>query len=145
MQVAASQDFGNGSPTRAGAEIEAAVLLEIPLERRLASGRAEYARASRDRVEASTRMLRDRISAEVRDAHSLLEAALARIDIAVSETELARKLEQGERARFEHGDSNILFVNLREQATADALVREVDALADFHKGVAQLKAVLGTL
>jgi outer membrane protein TolC len=59
--------------------------------------------------------MRDRIGAEVRDIHSALRAAIARIDIAVSETELARTLEQGERDRFEHGDSNILFVNLREQ------------------------------
>lgn len=145
LQLAASRDIGQGSPTRAGTELEAALLVEIPLERRLASGRAQSARASRDRVEASQRMTRDRIAAEVRDTHSLLKAATARIEIAVSETELARKLEQGERARFEHGDSNVLFVNLREQATADALIREVDALADYHKGVAQLRAVLGTL
>lgn len=143
LQLAVSRDLGLGAINRAGTEIEAAVLLEIPLERRLASGRAQSARATRDRVEVNQRLMRDRIAAEVRDTHSALKAATARIEIAVTETELARKLEQGERARFEHGDSNILFVNLREQATADALVREVDALADYHKGLAQLKAVLG--
>jgi cobalt-zinc-cadmium efflux system outer membrane protein len=145
LQVAASRDFGLGLTTRAGTEVEAAVLLEIPLERRLASGRRENARATIARVEATERLMRDRIGAEVRDTHSALRAAIARIDIAVSETELARTLEQGERDRFEHGDSNILFVNLREQATADALVREVEALADYQKGLAQLRGVLGEI
>ncbi len=145
LQVAASRDFGAGSITRSGTELEAAVLVEIPLERRLASGRGESARATRDRIEAMERLMKDRIGADVRDAHSLLRAALARFDIALSETELARTLEQGERSRFEHGDSTILFVNLREQATADALIREVEALADFHKGQAQLKGTLGEL
>jgi len=145
FQVAASRDFGFGSVTRAGTEIEAAVLVEIPLERRLATGRGENARATRDRIEATEKLMRDRIGAEVRDSHSAINVAITRIEIAVSETELARKLEQGERARFEHGDSNILFVNLREQATADALVREVEALADFHKAIAQLKAAVADL
>lgn len=142
LQVAASRDLDNSSFSRAGTELEAAVVLEIPLERRLALGRGQNARATRDRIEALERMLRDKIAAEVRDTHSALRAAVAKIEIAFSETELARKLEQGERERFEHGDSNILFVNLREQATADASTREVEALADYHKGVAQLRGVL---
>lgn len=145
LQIAASRDFGNGSTTRSGTELEATVLLEIPLERRLASGRGESARATRDRIEATERLMKDRIRADVRDTHSALRAALARIDIVVSETDLARKLEQGERSRFEHGDSNILFVNLREQATADALVREIEALTDYHKSLAQLRGALGEL
>jgi outer membrane protein TolC len=140
LQVAASHDLGEGPVTNRGPELEASVFLAIPLERRFAAGRRESARATAARLEAMERMMRDRIAADVRDAHSWIDAAWARIDIATAETELAKRLEQGERARFEHGDSNILFVNLREQATADARVREVEALADYQKGLAQLKA-----
>jgi len=145
LQVAASRDIGSGSPTRAGTELEGSILLEIPLERRLARGRGDSARAMRDRTEAVERMTRDRVSAEVRDTHSALRAAKQRFEIALAESELARKLEQGERSRLDHGDSNILFVNLREQATADALVRELEALADYHKGIAQRLATIGEL
>lgn len=145
LQLAASRDTGTGSVTRAGTELEAAVIIEIPLERRLATGRRESARATAQRIEATQKMTRDRIAAEVKDAHSALKAAGLRSDIAVLETELAKKLEQGERERFEHGDSNILFVNIREQATADARVREIEAIADYNKAQAQLKASIADL
>jgi hypothetical protein len=48
-------------------------------------------------------------------------------------------LEQGERARFEHDDGNLLVVNLREQQTADALTSEVDALFDYFRAQADIR------
>ena len=145
FQLVTSRDTGAGPITRAGTELEAAILIEIPLERRLASGRRESARATAQRIEANEKMTRDRIAAEIKDAHSALRAAGLRSDIAVLETQLARKLEQGERERFEHGDSNILFVNIREQATADARVREIESIADYNKAQAQLKGAIADL
>lgn len=142
LQVAASRDAGSGPLSRTGTELEAAIVIEVPLERRLAGGRREGARASARRVEATEKMTRDRILAEVKDAHSALTAAGLRIGIAESETELAKRLEQGERDRFEQGDSNILFVNIREQASADARVREIEAIADYNKALAQLKGAV---
>jgi hypothetical protein len=49
-------------------------------------------------------------------------------------------MEQAERTRLELGESTLLFVNLREQTAAEAAVREVDALGDYHKAVASLRA-----
>lgn len=52
-------------------------------------------------------------------------------------------LEQAERVRFEQGDSNLLTVNIREQQTAEAELREIEALFDFHRAVADLRAARG--
>ena len=45
----------------------------------------------------------------------------------------AREVEAGERAKFELGDSNLIFANQRELATADAELVLLDAIAAAHR------------
>lgn len=140
VSVAASKDLGAGSVTRERTEVELGLVLDIPTLNRGPRGRARQALAALARVEQQLRLQKDRVGAEVRDALSALEAARQRVEVARRELQLARELEQAERARFELGESNLLFVNLREQTAAEAAVREVDALTDYHKAVASLRA-----
>ncbi len=71
------------------------------------------------------------------------EAARKRVDLGRQETEAARTLEAAERRRFSLGDGTILFVNIREQATFDAAVKEVETLAEHHKARAAFRAACG--
>jgi outer membrane protein TolC len=143
VQFQAIRSLREGNPTRYPTKLEAGLLLEIPLQVNVAGGREESATATAMRLELQERFLRDKITAEVRDARSAIHAAALRVELTRNETELARKMEEGERVRFRQGDSNQLFVNIREQATADAAVREIDALADYQKSLATLQAALG--
>ncbi len=140
VSVAASRDLGAGSAKLRKPELELGLVLELPTLNRAATGREQLAQAGLARLEAQLRLQRDRVGAEVRDALSALEAARERIEVARRELRLARELEQAERTRFELGESTLLFVNLREQTSAEAAVREVDALNDYHKAVANLRA-----
>jgi outer membrane protein, heavy metal efflux system len=141
--VQMSRSLQLGDPTRNLTQMEAGLLIEVPLQANVARGREDSANATELRLEFQERFVRDRIHADINDARSALEAARLRVDVTAKETQLARNLEQGERERFVHGDSNQLFVNLREQATADAAVREIEALADYRKSLATLLAALG--
>lgn len=143
VQMQAVRSLREGSPTRNGTQLEAGLSLEIPLQVNVAGGREDSARSTAMRLELQEKFLRDKIATEVYDARSALEAAAMRAEVTRQEAELARKLEEGERDRFRHGDSNQLFVNIREQATADAAVREIEALTDYQKNLATLKAALG--
>lgn len=71
---------------------------------------------------------------------SALEAARQRVLVARREVALATELEAAERQRFEQGDSTLLIVNLREQATAESKVREIDAVLDFQRALANYRA-----
>ena len=51
-------------------------------------------------------------------------------------------MEDAERTKFERGDCDLLVVNLREQATADAAVLAVDAAANYFMAQAQLHAAI---
>lgn len=137
-----SQDFGPGNDLRGQTVIEGGISLDIPTANRVARGRKQAAEAAVARVDALARMTQDRIQAEISDAHSAIEAAIQRVRLAQDEVQLARKVEEAERTRFVLGDSNILFVNLREQTTAEASLREIEARLDYHRAQTAYNAAI---
>jgi hypothetical protein len=56
---------------------------------------------------------------------------------------MLRSLRQERELDSKLGESSIFIVNLREQATADTAVKEVEALQEYHIAEANLKAALG--
>jgi cobalt-zinc-cadmium efflux system outer membrane protein len=141
-----SQDLGpsvSSSDTRGRTELSAGLVLEVPLVMRAQIGRVRAAEAALARVEAQRTFARDRVVADVRDAVASLRAALERTEIARRELAVAREVEQAERERFRQGDSNIFLVNQREQTTAEASVRLVDATADWLRARAAFRAAMG--
>ena len=87
----------------------------------------------------------DRVTADVRDAESAWEAASQRVAVARELVDTARKVEEGERTRYELGDSNLIFVNQREVATADAEAALVEAVAAAHRARVDLTWAMGAL
>jgi len=140
VSLAVTKDFGAGDAKLDKTEVEAGLSFEFPLPNRLARGKARSASGALLRVLEQERLLRDRAAVEVGDAESALGAARERVRLAGRELEVATELERAEWHRFELGEGNLLFVNLREVARAEAAVREVDALADFHKAEAAFRA-----
>jgi len=142
-----SQDVGTNpgtaDPKLGTPEVELSALLEVPLLYRQPLGRLRAAEAALAKVEATLQLARERVSQELSDARSASAAAQARIAFSAQEVGVALALEKGERTKFELGDSTLLFVNLREQQTAEARLREIDALLDAQRAHAQLRAALG--
>lgn len=146
VQLAASKDIGPAverRPDLGPAVVYASLLLDVPLQTRSARGRRDGARATLSRLAEQQHYARDRIDADVRNAHVAVRASRQRIDAARVETQLAKQLERAERTRFDQGDSHLLIVNLREQQTAEAELREVDAVFDYHGARADLDAARG--
>jgi cobalt-zinc-cadmium efflux system outer membrane protein len=140
-ELAVSQDLGTGIEKKTTFEYKAALKLEIPLLLRSGRGRFASVTAQEARVQAQLGLARDRLRVGIDDSNQAIQASFRRFTMAQEEAELALKVEEAERVRFRHGDSNILMVNLREQATADARVRMIDASADYHRAVADFEAV----
>lgn len=146
LQLAGSQDIGRAMPTRPDLSkpvLEVSLLLDIPIQTRLIQGRRDAASAMVSRLAQQETYARDRIQADIQDAHSGIRGAQQRIEAARREVKLAVELESAERVRFEQGDSHLLTVNIREQQTAEAELREVDALLDYHRALADLKFARG--
>lgn len=142
-----SQDLGVSPRPEADllgrTEVEVSALLEVPLLYRAPIGRVRAAEAALAKVSAQLRLAADRVSVDLRDATSALDAASQRIEWARQEVDVSLKLENGERTRFDLGDSTQFLVNLREQITVEARLREVDAILDAHRARANLLAASG--
>ena len=136
----ASKDLGAGDASRGKPVFEASMLLEVPIPGRGPAGRAQAAEAVAGRLDAQARLARDRAVAEIRNAVVAMETAAERARLADRELDVARSLAEAELARFRLGESNLLLVNLREQASLEAALRHVDALADAHKAIAAYRA-----
>lgn len=143
FSLTGAQDLGSGSAIRAIPELEAAIGLEVPLATRAPVGRIGVARAGVERLVSLERFARDRVAAEVRDAHNAVAVASRRVQVATQELALSRRLEAAERERFALGEGTLFLVNLREQATADAGSRLIDAQTDLFKSGASLRAAIG--
>ena len=148
LRVAGVADLGrNPDPlntSRERPELQLGLVVDIPLLNRANDGRVKAADATLTRLEDQRRLMQDRVGAEVADAVSALEAARQRVLVARREVALALELEAAERQRFDQGDSTLLIVNLREQATAESRVREVDAALDFQRALANYRAATMT-
>lgn len=126
-------------------EVYAGVSIDLPLQRRVAKGRTQVAEANIQRLAQDYRLAADRVAAEVKDALSGLKAAQRRIAVVRQQREAARQLAEGERTRFELGDSTLLLVDTRELAQGDAALAEVEALTAFFKAMADYRAAMGVL
>lgn len=138
-----AQDLGIGPEYLQPFELVAALELEIPIPLRQARGRIRSADAELGRVDAELRLLDDQIALEVLDAHSALAAAYQRARLAGEQLALAESLADAELRRFSLGAGDLLLVNLRELATADAAAEQVQAVADFFIAKAELDVARG--
>lgn len=131
-----TSEAGTGSVKRGPQELKASLLFELPLQRRTAEGRLRSAEAKLTQLDHRARFQQDQIVAEVQDAISAVQAAYRRVQLLRDEVKVARQLEDMERSRFDLGDGTLFLVNLREQATFDAAVREVSAQAEYFRAQA---------
>ncbi|AKJ03351.1 outer membrane protein TolC [Archangium gephyra] len=145
LGISVLRDLGRGPESLRPTELQASLVLDIPLQARGARGQVQAAEAKRAAVDAKARLTRDKVVTEVRDTLSALKAAHERVGLARSAADVARRLAQAELARFEHGATSLLFVNLREQTAADAELKEIKALVDYHRAVVDLLAAAAAL
>lgn len=141
LGVAVSNDFGN-EPYKdlAQTEVQVGLDFKVPLQRREAEGRIADFEGQESQLLQQQRFARERIVAEVRDARSALVAAWEQTRQARRNVYLAGELEEAENERFRAGASDLLAVQIREQAAFDAQVLEVDSLTDFFRAQADLAA-----
>ncbi|MFO0946255.1 MAG: TolC family protein [Planctomycetota bacterium] len=143
-QVYSSQDVGGPNPKKDKGEyqLEAGLYFEVPLQRRYARGQMQVASASRTQLNLEQRYAQDKVITDLQNAIAAMDSAYLQVGQAREAVELARIMEEAERRNLFLGNSNILFVNLRESATVDAAILEVDALAEYYRAVADYRAAL---
>jgi len=144
--VAASQDVGQPtSPKRDKSpfKLEAGVFGEVPLQRREAQGKIHAAQGKLAQLNVKRQFAVDKITAEVQDAVSAMETAAERIERARTNVRLAERSLQLGREAFEAGDTDVIVLNIREEAVTDARLLLISAETDFFNALAAYRAALG--
>lgn len=143
LSVVGAQDVGQSPDKINRDELYVGLNFDIPLQRRIAGGRAQAVAANLQRLKWERRLLEDRIAAEVKDVLSAIAAARQRLALGKDQQRAAGQLEEGEQSRFDLGDSTLLIVNLREMAHGDAALAAAEAAGVLFKAHADYQAVLG--
>jgi outer membrane protein, heavy metal efflux system len=145
INLMASQDSWFQQPQREPTEFKAMFLLDIPLATRTARGNYQVANAQLAQLKWKQRFTLDKIRVQIQDALSAWQNSKQRWELAKQEVGVARLVEQAEKDKFQLGSTSILLVNLREQASANALIKQVYAFAEVQSALVDLQAVSGTI
>lgn len=140
LGVKAAQDVGNGSETRRGFESQVDLTVSIPLERRRGTGSVAATESRLSQLAFETRLAEDQIRTEVQRLASNIDNDIEFVKITRVEAEQARVLEEAERKRFRAGASDFFLVNLREERTADAELRNLNANLDLLLSLTDFQA-----
>ncbi len=143
MALRGAQDVGSGKKDLDRYTYEAALGVDVPLQRRDAKGRALSARAAMAQVMAQEQFARDKITTELSDLLSALERAYELRERGREMLRLAKQMQEAENELFLQNKSNLIFLNLRELATAEARVVEISALAQYLRALAEYQSALG--
>lgn len=141
-----TSERGTNSNVRRGPqEFRAGLNFELPVQRRYAEGRIRAARSRIEQYAKREQFAKDTIREEVQDAISAVTTASQRLRLAQDELKVTKQLEQAERTKFDLGEGTLFLLNLREQATLEAAVKNVTALADHQRAVAAYRYAMADL
>jgi outer membrane protein len=135
--------FSPGRDTGLGAignTAKASVSFSLPLRQRNAEGRIGSALSKIQKVDFDLLNERQRITVEVLDALNAINTAYDRYRAAAQEVDLAERLEEGERTKFQLGDSTLFLVNQRERSTAEARMKLIEIQAEYEQAAATFRA-----
>ncbi len=139
----AARDLGAGRDELRPTELAVGLSVKLPIGLSQARGEHEVARAKQRELSAQLRNLQDLIAADVRTALVRLQTAFEQWQLAHEQLSTARQLAEAERVKFQQGASDLVVVNLRELAAADAAKQEVTAAAEYQKARVDYETSLG--
>lgn len=131
---------GLGGYSRTPLEVIVGVTFKVPLQNRKAKGKLAESQAKLDELSVKQRYLAEKIRAEVAGIGIEVETARELVETTRRERDLANRLAEAERRRFQLGSSDFFLVNQREEAATNAEVKLIEARARIAAARAQLAA-----
>lgn len=138
-----ARDLGaiqEGGPSRDGLDNIVGFTVSTPLERRFARGRIQEAQAKRRSIEFRLQRTGEQIGAEIENVRIDLVATDRLARLAEQEVQQAQAMQSAEARLFDGGASDFFRLNLREELTADARIRSLQAQLRRQLALANLAA-----
>jgi outer membrane protein TolC len=104
----------------------------LPLRLRTARGLMKEAQSKIKQMNIQEKQLLQAIFLDIENAYSQIDTSYDRYLFSQKEYALAQKLEEGERLRFELGDSTLFLLIQRERMTIESRIDMIKALGDYN-------------
>jgi outer membrane protein TolC len=138
-----NQELGKGRPSDIDqTELAGFLKFSVPIGRDEARGRIQAIEAEISKLDQEKQYVRERIIADANDAYSAVTAAYNALDRTHLNVSLAEELEAAENEKFRQGASDLLALQIREQATFQARVVQIEAHLDYFKALADYQAAV---
>jgi outer membrane protein TolC len=138
-----NQALGNGRPSDIDeSELTGLLKFSVPIGNNESKGRISVIDGKLKQLDEEKKFTRERILADANDAYSALQATHQALQLAGINVALATELEAAENEKFLQGASDLLSLQIREQATFDAKVLEIDAKLASLKAMADYQAAI---
>ncbi|MBK7599161.1 MAG: TolC family protein [Acidobacteria bacterium] len=118
--------------------------INLPIRNRTALAQLGRAAAEGKQINVQKQKLEQNIEVEVRNALQAVETSRRRVEAATNSRINAELQYQSEERKFDAGQSTNFFVLDRQNALSAARGRELKALTDYTKAVAELQRVMST-
>lgn len=136
-----SQDHGIAEASKDPLEQKMYLSLEIPIERRLGTGRINAAKAKREALDFKIRFQKEKNSTRVMTLLNKLKVFKDNFVLTKEEIELASKLREAEILKFNKGASDFILVNLREENLAKSKIKNLTAYLDYNTYFIELQSL----
>ena len=123
-------------------EITALMEFSVPIGRNEAKGRIEAITANLAQLDQEKTFARESIIADANDSFSAVTAAYQTLEQTAENVRLSEQLEEAEQDKFKEGATDLLAVQIREQATFDARILKINALRDYFRALADYFAAV---
>jgi outer membrane protein TolC len=136
-----SRDSGIGEKSLDLTENRAMLSIEIPLQTNIGDGKKAAAIAKKKGLEFRKTLLFEQLNIKLRSLINEIETNKQIIANTKQEKEFADILEKAEKEKFNRGASDFFVLNMREQNTADAKIKEIKSLLNYQKAYAEFGAI----
>jgi len=137
-----NRDNGQGSSTLVGTDHKFYLNLNIPLERNLLSGNLKSQMAQKKILIHERKLMEDSMKIGLESLKIKLDTTIQIIKNTEGEIDLGVRLEKAERKKFFSGASDYFVINLREQNTVDARIKNIESMFDFQETTAKYREIL---
>jgi len=143
QQLGEARQIGPG--VEVPTEVGFGVSFALPVQQREARGEIRAVEAELQALEEDLRLAEAQVDASLDGLLAELDALHAQAGFAAGAYEAAVRLEGAERRSFQLGQSNLVIVNLREEATAEAALGLVRARVGWFLAAAAVYAAAGRI
>ncbi len=145
LSVELNQAIGSGVPKDIErTELNGLLRFTVPIGRNEAKGRLAAIEAGIVQLAQRRKFASDQIIAESNNTYQELCTAAEALSQTKLNVDLARQLEAAESERFTQGATDLLTLQIREQASFEAELLQVDALFAFFRAQAEYQAAVAS-